>query len=73
MVAITIVLALLVLLLFHMPSLDYDMTPIPRINIITAIYDVDEMPALLNYDSRLILVNSGTLNYPNGNLKAVFI
>ncbi|MCX6692652.1 MAG: type IV pilin [Methanoregula sp.] len=73
MVAITIVLALLVLLLFHMPSLNYDMSPIPQIFIITAIYDVDEITGLLNYDSRVILVHSGTLNYPNGNLKAIFL
>jgi hypothetical protein len=73
MVVITIVLALLVLLLFHMPSLNYDMSPIPQIFIITAIYDVDEITGLLNYDSRVILMHSGTLNYPNGNLKAKFL
>ena len=72
MVAITIVLALLVLLLFHMPSLDYDMSQVPQIFIIPRIYDVDGIPGLLNYDSRVLLVHSGTLDYTNGNLKAVF-
>ena len=73
MVAITIVLALLVLLLFHIPSLDYDMSPVPQILIITGIYDVDDITGLLNYDSRVLLVNSDTLDYTNGNLKAVFL
>ena len=70
MVAITIVLALLVLLLFHLPALDYDMTPIPAIFTITNIFHDDEITGVMNYDSRMILLHTGTISYNNGDLKA---
>jgi len=70
MVAITIVLAFLVLLLFHLPALDYDMTPIPAIFTITNIFHDDEITGVMNYDSRMILLHTGTISYNNGDLKA---
>lgn len=72
MVAITIVLAVLVLLLFHLPSLDFDMTPVPQIFIITSIENKDEITGLLNFDSRVIIRHIGTTTYQNKNLKALF-
>jgi hypothetical protein len=72
MVAITILLALLVLLLFRMPSLEYTLGMVPAIFTITNIDDVDEISGHLNYDSRVMLIHTGTLNYQNANLKAIF-
>jgi hypothetical protein len=72
MVAVTILLALLVLLLFHMPSLEYTTEMVPAIFTITGIDTVDEITGLLNYDSRVMLIHTGTLNYENKNLKATF-
>lgn len=72
MVAVTILLALLVLLLFQMPSLEYTIGMVPAIFTITGIDNVDEITGHLNYDSRVMLIHTGTLNYENGNLKAAF-
>lgn len=69
-VAITIVLALLVLLLFHIPALDYELTPIPAIFTITNILHDDEITGVTNYDSRMIVLHTGTVSYENANLKA---
>jgi hypothetical protein len=69
-VLITLILAALVLLLFHIPSLEFNISPIPAIFIITSIENIDEITGIMNYDSRLILLHSGSLNYNNGNLKA---
>lgn len=70
MVAITIILSLLVLLFFHMPPLDYDINPIPAIFTITNILHDDEITGVTNYDSRMILLHTGTISYENANLRA---
>jgi hypothetical protein len=72
MVAVTILLALLVILLFQMPSLEYTIGMVPAIFTITRIDNVDEITGHLNYDSRVMLIHTGTLNYQNNNLKAKF-
>ena len=72
MVAITIILALLVLLLFTLPSMNIELSPIPAIFVITTIESVDEITGHPNDDSRVILQHTGTENYENKNLKAVF-
>lgn len=70
MVAITIILALLVLLLFNIPALNYDITPIPAIFTITDILHDDEITGVTNFDSRMILLHTGTISYENANLRA---
>jgi hypothetical protein len=72
MVAITILLALLVLLLFWMPPFGYTIGMVPAIFTITNIDSVDEITGGLNYDSRVMLIHAGTIDYENNNLKAKF-
>jgi hypothetical protein len=72
LVAITIILALFILLLFWIPPLTFDFSPVPSIIVITTIQNTDEITNQLNYDSRVILLHRGTLTYPNKNLKAKF-
>ena len=68
-IAITIILAALVLLLFQMPNFAWQDAAVPAIFKITTIRHVDEH-GVLNYDSRMVLVHSGTLDYQNRNLMA---
>jgi len=67
LLAITLILALLVLLMFHLPFL-YD-TSVPAIFKITNIRHTSEHGAL-NYDSYMVIMNTGTAGYPNKNLYA---
>ena len=67
MLAITLILAVLVLLMFHLPYL-YD-SSIPAIFKITNIRHTNEHGAL-NYDSYMVVMNTGTTGYRNANLYA---
>lgn len=71
LVAITVILAALVLLLIHIPSFDVGMIVTPSIFQIIGVYHQDEQ-GRVNYDSRIILINSGTKSFENKNLKADF-
>ena len=74
LVAITILLALLVLLMVQIQPFTWNMEKeIPAIFIITAIQGVDEITGRLNYDSRMLLLHTGTADYPNRNLKAEIV
>jgi len=71
LVAITFLLALLVLLLVQFQPFALNMErEIPAIFKITSIQGVDEITGHMNYDSRLILLHTGTTVYQNRNLKA---
>ena len=71
LVAITCLLALLVLLMVQFQPFALDMEKqIPAIFTITSIQGVDEITGHLNYDSRLILLHTGTTDYQNRNLRA---
>ena len=73
MVAVTILLALLVLLMFNVQPLVWNMEKnIPEIFTITAIESTDEITGHLNFDSRVILLHTGEIAYPNKNLTASF-
>jgi hypothetical protein len=52
-----------------MPNFAWQDTAVPAIFKITTIRHVDEH-GVLNYDSRMVLVHSGTINYQNRNLMA---
>ena len=67
MLAITLILAVLVLLMFHLPYL-YD-SSVPAIFKITNIRHTNEHGAL-NYDSYMVVMNTGTTGYRNANLYA---
>lgn len=71
LVAITVILAALVLLLIHLPSFDMGLIGTPSIFQILSVYHQDEK-GLLNYDSRIVLSNSGTKSFENKDLKAEF-
>ena len=71
-IAITMVLALFVLLMFHMPNFAWQETPVPEIFKITNIRHVDEN-GVLNYDSRMVVTHTGTVDYQNRNLMAKII
>jgi hypothetical protein len=70
MVGITILLAAMILLVFHLPSLELGSSPSPIFEI-ESMDHIDEITGKLNYDSRLRFVHNGTENYHNNNLKAV--
>jgi hypothetical protein len=71
LVAITCLLALLVLLMVQFQPFALNMEKkIPAIFTITSIKGVDEITGHVNYDSRLILLHTGTTDYQNRNLKA---
>ncbi len=73
-VAITVLLALLVLLMFQIPPLAWNMEKeIPAIFTITAIKSVDELTGTMNYDSRVLLLHTGKSDFQNKNLKAGFL
>jgi len=74
LVAITILLAFLILLMIQAPSFVLNMEKeIPVIFAITGVENVDELTGHNNYDSRMLLLNTGTDDYPNKNLKAGFL
>jgi hypothetical protein len=74
LVAITFLLALLVLLMVQIQPFTFNReNKIPAIFTITAIQSVDEITGHLNYDSRLILLHTGTKDYQNRNLKAEIV
>jgi hypothetical protein len=74
LVAITILLALLILLMFQIQPLAWNMEKeIPVIFTITAIKSVDELTGHLNYDSRVLLLHTGKADVQNKNLKARFL
>ncbi len=69
-VAITFLLGILILLMFQIPSFQWNLDKeIPVIFTITAIESVDELTGHLNYDSRLVLLHTGNVDYQNRNLK----
>ncbi len=71
LIALTMLLALLVLLLFSMPNLGLPAPEPPRIFAIKAIYHENEgHPYLLNNDSRIVLVNEGQEAFGNAGLRA---
>jgi len=69
LVAITIILAVLVLLMFRMPALQWDKPP--SFLEIQAVYSTNEH-GVLNYDSRVLLCHKGTAGLENDLLKPVF-
>jgi hypothetical protein len=70
LVGITMLLAILVLLLFHMPSMTWDGRVQPVIQI-SGIYHQSEIsPFQMNFDSRIVLVHNGTTSFENRLLKA---
>ncbi len=74
MVAITFLLALLVLLMLQIQPLAWNMEKeIPVIFTITSIKSVDELTGHLNYDSRVLLLHTGKTDVQNKNLKARFL
>ncbi|MDP2797362.1 MAG: type IV pilin [Methanoregula sp.] len=68
-IAITMMLAVLVLLLFHMPSFALLDSEVPAIFKITKIRHTNEK-GILNYDSYMVVINSGGTGYENQNLYA---
>jgi hypothetical protein len=73
LVAITFLLALLVLLLIQIPSFTWNTErEIPVIFAITALENVDELTGHMNYDSRVLIRHLGKEDYQNKNLKAKF-
>jgi hypothetical protein len=71
LVAITVLLAALVMLLVHMPAFDTETIATPSFLQILRVYHKDEQ-GHLNYDSRVILINNGTDILENRNLRAEF-
>jgi hypothetical protein len=71
MVAITLLLAALVLAMLWLPSL-FIPSDVPAIFQITSVIHSNEH-GILNYDSRVVLQNTGTTTYPNKYLRAVFL
>jgi hypothetical protein len=72
MVGITILLAALVILLFHIPAMGMISPSLPAFEI-RSVDHFDEITGKLNYDSRLRFINNGTMNYKNDDLMAIFI
>jgi hypothetical protein len=72
LVAITLLLALLVLLLC--PTLQFDFGEVTRppafIEILSVIHTNEQ--GALNYDSRVVLLHNGTKEYPNDDMTATF-
>lgn len=73
LVAITFLLALLILLMIQIPSFRVNMEKeIPVIFAITSVENIDELTGTMNFDSRVLLRHTGTEEYQNKNLKAKF-
>jgi hypothetical protein len=66
MLAITLILAVLVLLMFHLPYM-YTDTSVPAIFQITEIRHTASSGGL-KYDSYMVVMNTGSMPYRNGNL-----
>ncbi|MDO9326189.1 MAG: hypothetical protein Q7T80_14660 [Methanoregula sp.] len=62
-------LAVLVLLLFHLPDFTLQETDVPEIFKITNIRHLDEY-GFQNYDSHMAITHMGTISYQNRNLMA---
>lgn len=74
LMAVTFLLALLVLLMVQITPFSWTMEKeIPVIFTITAIQGVDELTGRLNYDSRMLLLHTGSADYQNRNLKAEIV
>jgi hypothetical protein len=71
-VAIMMILVLAVLLFFHLPQFTLEEQTVPVIFKITNIRHVNEN-GVLNYDSRMVLIHTGTVNYQNRNLMAKIV
>jgi len=71
-VAITVMLALIVLLLLQVQPFTLNVEKIPVIFTITSIESVDELTGHMNYDSRVLLLHTGKTDFQNKNLKAIF-
>ena len=73
MIAITFLLALLVLLMLQVQPMVWNMeTEIPVIFTIVSIKSVDEMSGHQNYDSRVLLLHTGKTDIQNKEIKARF-
>jgi hypothetical protein len=72
LVAITLILfaILLPILLgfLHLP--EFKIRMIPEIFIITNIVHIDDVTGAMNYDSRMIILHTGSITYDNSKLKA---
>jgi flagellin-like protein len=71
MVAIVVLLAALIILMFHLPDFSDPIRPIPSFLEISGVYHTDEH-GILNYDSRVILLHNGTERFENAGLRAEF-
>lgn len=71
MIGIVMILAIIVLLLFKLPSFYFFEAEAPSSLQIMGVYHENEY-GYLNYDSRVILVNKGVDKYENGELYAAF-
>lgn len=71
LVAITILIAALVLLLINLPSFDMGTIVTPSFLQILRVFHTDET-GHHNYDSRVILINKGEITFVNKDLKAEF-
>jgi flagellin-like protein len=63
-IAITVVLAMLVLLLFHMPNLQWHEAEVP------AIFKITKITHGTNFESTMVVKNTGPVGYKNENLYA---
>jgi hypothetical protein len=73
LVAITCLLALLILLMIRIPLINLNMDrEVPVIFAITSLESVDELTGHMNYDSRVLIRHTGMDHYQNKNLKAKF-
>lgn len=72
MVALTILLALLVLLMVTIPPLSFSTGPPAIFQVREIHHRSDRYPNPLNYDSRMVLVNNGSKEYLNDGLSAIF-
>lgn len=71
MVAITVLLAALIILMFHLPDFTNPVRPTPSFLEISNVYHTDEH-GILNYDSRVILLHNGSERLENSGLRAEF-
>ncbi|OPY37694.1 MAG: hypothetical protein A4E35_01123 [Methanoregula sp. PtaU1.Bin051] len=71
-VTTTILLAALVLILCtrYLYLTEWEISAIPAIFVITNVFHVDDYTGKMNYDSRIIVLHTGTKTYDNANLKA---
>jgi hypothetical protein len=71
LVAITCLLALLVLLFFKMPVMEWEGPALPAVLIESVDHVSDRSPYGLNYDSRMTLYHNGSARFENDRIKAV--